>query len=190
MMRWNLIGLAVLTVAVGACRGVDEEAAKGAVMGYLDKLTQAYRASDEEIVDPFVTEPLGRKLTGLIGVKRDVDLVLDSKLLEISFEEIRRDGDAILVDTRERWWYRDVQIGTGAQAGEASTDEYLMRYRLVTQDGRLKVDETAFRAEPKVGRKTAPMAIPSRKAHGLPPMGGALGDGEPEAPAPPAQEGK
>lgn len=178
--KWLLVLVGM--VALAACKRVDEEEAKGAVMRYLDKLAQAYRASDEEIVDPFVTERLGRKLTGLIGVKRDVNLVLDSTLLGIEFERFARDGDAIVVDTHERWHYRDVQIGTGAQAGEASTDEYRMRYRLVRQAGQLKVDETAFRAEPVVGRKSAPMAIPTRKAHGLPPVGGALGDGEDPSP--------
>lgn len=192
-MRIRPLALALLAALGGCGRGTETEA-KAAVHEYLAKMILAYRAGDEQVVDPLVTERLGRKLTGLIGVKSDVDLVLDAKLLELEFVAVRREGEVVVVDTRERWHYRDLHARTGAQMGEDSTDEYAMRYRLVREGGRWKVDETAFRETPKVGRQTAPLAIDAKKAHGLapapvpPPAGGGEGSAgrgaDPVAPVP------
>lgn len=168
MTRTKVAAVALVMTLVG-CRAAREEEARGAVTSYVDKLAQAYRASDEEIVDPLVTEALGRRLTGLIGAKRDAGVVLDSKLLEIAFERVAKDGDALFVETTERWRYRDVRIGSGAQVGDESTDEYAVRYRLVREDGKLRVDAIEFRAPPVVGRARAPLGIDARTAHGLPP---------------------
>src|SRR5690242_12038386 len=99
------LGMLLLVVAAAACSRLEEKEARGAVVQYLDKLQLAYRASDEMIVDPLVMEPHGRKLTGVIGVKTDLGVVLDSKLLEIEFEGISGDRDATIVETRERWHY-------------------------------------------------------------------------------------
>jgi hypothetical protein len=180
------IGAAALALglALAGCRGARDEEARAAVTGYVGKLPQAYRASDEEVVDALVTEPLGRKLTGLIGAKRDAGVVLDSRLLELSFERVEQDGEALLVDTRERWIYRDVRIGSGAQAGEESTDGYAVRYRLVREGGKLKVDGITFRVPPVVGRERSQPSIDTRTAHGLPPE--AEERAGPRAPSPPA----
>jgi len=159
--------LAVLLALAAGCNRVDEAEAKGAVKAYLDKLTEAYAAGDEAIVDPHVSEAHGRKLLGTIGVKSDMGLVLESKLLAQAWEKVAKDGDAILVDTREQWAYRDVRVATGQQEGEASTDAYAIRYRLVRKDGKLIVDDVQFREPPVVGRKEAPTAIDVKTAHGL-----------------------
>jgi len=158
---------AVLLALAAGCSRVDEAEAKAAVKAYLDKLVEAYAAGDEAIVDPLVSEAHGRKLLGTIGVKSDMGLVLESKLLAQAWEKVTRDGDAVLVDTREQWAYRDVRVATGQQEGEASTDAYAIRYRLVRKGGKLIVDDVAFREAPVVGRKAAPMAIDVRTAHGL-----------------------
>lgn len=159
--------LAVLLALSAGCSRVDEAEAKGAVKAYLDKLIEAYAAGDEAIVDPLVSEQHGRKLLGTIGVKSDMGLVLQSKLLAQAWERIARDGDAILVDTREQWAYRDVRVATGQQEGEASTDAYAIRYRLVRKDGKLIIDDVEFREPPVVGRAKAPTSIDVRSAHGL-----------------------
>jgi len=166
-MTRRVKAVAVLLALAAACSRVDEAEAKGAVKAYLDKLTEAYAAGDEAIVDPHVSEAHGRKLLGTIGVKSDMGLVLESKLLAQAWEKVAKDGDAILVDTREQWAYRDVRVATGQQEGEASTDAYAIRYRLVRKGGTLVVDDVEFREAPVVGRKAAPTAIDVRTAHGL-----------------------
>jgi hypothetical protein len=167
--RFPIVAAALL--ALGACKpsGPSDEESRALVKAYLEKLVQAYRASDEELVDRLVTENEARKLIGLIGVKRDVGVVLDAELLELAFLRVERRDGAAYVDTRERWHYRDRAIGSGAQVGDESTDEYQVRYRLVRDRGALKVDQLEFVAEPKVGRKPAPIRLDQRTAHGLPP---------------------
>ena len=92
--RW--FGVAIL-IAIGlACRGgPSPEDARRLVMTYLGKVTEAYRSSDEQIVDALVSEPQALKLVGLIGVKRDADVYLDAQLLDINFEKIAPGKDRI-----------------------------------------------------------------------------------------------
>lgn len=199
MRRRCLRTVAAGLLALAACRpsGPSDEESKTLVKAYLEKLVQAYRASDEELVDRVVTENEARKLVGLIGVKRDVGVVLDAELLELSFVGVERRDGAAWVETRERWHYRDRAIGTGAQVGDDSTDEYQVRYRLVRDHGALKVDLLEFVGEPKVGRKAVPMRLDQRTAHGLPPKeeengaaGAAPGPGAEKAAAPAAPHEK
>jgi len=57
------------------------------------------------------------------------------------------------VQTRERWRYHDLKIGTGAQVGEASEDSYVMMYYFTNQNRSWLVNEIKFAAPPQVGRK-------------------------------------
>ena len=162
------VALAAALAGAGCHRFSDADAQK-LVTTYITRLIEAYRASDAEITAPVVSDRQALKLTGLIGVKRDADLNLDAELLDLKFERSERKGDAVVVETRERWHYRDRQIGTGKQVGEESTDVYHLRYHLAREKERWVVDHIEFVEPPQVGRKTAPMAIDPRILHGLPP---------------------
>ncbi|HTN51155.1 MAG TPA: hypothetical protein VML50_02030 [Anaeromyxobacter sp.] len=175
---------------LASCRRSGEDEARAAVANYLVKLVQAYRSSDETIVDPFVTEAQGRTLTGLIGVKQDMGVLLDSQLLDIRFESVRVDGEGFLVDTRERWHYRDLALRTGTQVGDDSLDSYAIRYRLVREEGKLKIAQIEFREPPAVGRKLPPVQLRSRAAHGLPTPEGAEAPTGPGASSPGAAGGR
>jgi hypothetical protein len=168
-MRSSWLALAVAALAAASCHGFSDADAEKVVRTYTQRLIEAYRASDEQIVDPLVGDKHGLKLVGLIGVKRDADLNMDAQLLSIEFLGVRREGPSVLVETRERWHYRDLAIGTGKQVGEESTDSYHLRYRLAQPKGRWVVDDIQFVEPPQVGRKAAPMPVDPRLLHGLPP---------------------
>lgn len=181
-MRWRAMRaapLAAAALAAAACHRPSDGDAEKLVRTYLTRLVEAYRASDADLTAPVVSDRQGRKLTGLIGVKRDADLNLDAQLLEIRFEGVARTGGAILVDTRERWQYRDLRIGTGQQVGEASTDSYRLRYRLAREKGRWVVDAIEFLEPPQVGRRAVTLPIDPRALHGLPPAEAAPGQEPP-----------
>jgi hypothetical protein len=161
--------LAALSAA--ACQRLSDRDAEKLVQTYLTRLAEAYRASDADVTAPVVSDRQGRKLTGLIGVKRDADLNLDAQLLEIRFERFERAGGAILVETRERWQYRDLKIGSGQQVGESSTDSYRLRYHIAREKERWVVDEIEFVEPPQVGRRAIPLPTDPRALHGLPPKG-------------------
>jgi hypothetical protein len=172
--RWAVLVLAA-GVALGCQRGAGgagdpvRQEGERAVRTYLEKMIEAYRVSDQEIVDPYVGEAHGLRLLGLIGVKRDAGITLDAEVTELVFEAAERQGDDLLVTTRERWSYRDRKIGTGAQVGEASVDAYHLRYRFRREGGRLKLMETEFLEPPQVGRAAPKLELEARQAHGLPP---------------------
>jgi hypothetical protein len=161
---------------------VDETRQEGerAVRTYLDKVIEAYRVSDQGVVDPYVGEEHALRLLGLIGVKRDAGITLDAQVTELVIEASERRGEDLLVTTRERWHYRDRQIGTGQQVGEESTDAYHLRYRFRREGGRLKLMETEFLDPPQVGRAAPRLELEARQAHGLPPREG--GDAQGQAP--------
>ena len=167
--RLRPLAAAAAALLVAGCGGLSDAEAEQLVRTYLTRIVEAYRASDAEIAAPVAGEKEALKLTGLIGVKRDGDLNLDAQLLEIRFERFERRGREVLVDTRERWHYRDLRIGTGKQVGEDSTDAYHLRYHLAREKDRWVVERLEFLERPDVGRKTAPMAIDTRVLHGLPP---------------------
>ena len=160
------LALAVLLACAG---GGSREEAEQAVRTYIARLTDAYRTSDASLVDPLVGHQQGLKLVGLIGVKRDAGVVLDAKLLEIQFTRVERAGGGWVVETKERWYYKDRRIGTGEQVGDDSTDSYAMRYHFSRKDGRFVLEDLEFAAVPVVGRKTAPLPTDTRVLHGLPP---------------------
>lgn len=180
----NRVTVLAAAALLASCRGGGKEEAEQAVRTYLARLVDAYRTSDASLMDPLVNEAQGLKLTGLIGVKRDAGVVLDAKVLDLQFTRAARDGKGWLVETRERWYYKDRKIGTGEQVGEDSTDTYAMRYRFSRKDGKLILEGLEFTGEPAVGRKEAPMPVDPRILHGIPAEG--AGEAPPHAAPVPA----
>jgi hypothetical protein len=190
-----LVGLFVLGAT--ACRSERElrADAESAVRNYLARVVEAYRTSNASLVDPLVSEQQGLKLTALIGVKQDSGLVLDAKLLDLQFTKVAREGQRWVVETRERWYYQDRRMRTGAREGEDSTDSYAMRYRFSRDGDRWILEDLEFAEPPQVGRKTAPASTDARVLHGftgeaapLPPsvaapVGAAPGDAKRAPPA-------
>jgi hypothetical protein len=170
---------------LAACRGGNKEEAEQAVRTYLARLVEAYRTADVSLVDPLVSDQQALKLVGLIGVKQDAGVVLDAKIVDLQFVRAERDGAGWVVETKERWYYRDRKIGSGEQVGQDSTDSYAMRYRFVRKEGHLVLDDLEFVGEPVVGRKSAPMPVDVRVLHGLEQK---APDGEAPAGAAPAGE--
>lgn len=160
-----LIALSLLA----SCSRTTKEDAQQAVRTYVDRVIAAYRTSDASLVDPLVGDAQGMKLVGLIGVKSDAGVALDAKLLELQFTRVEPQGKGWVVETEERWYYKDRKIGTGEQVGNDSLDSYAMRYTFVPRDGRLILENLEFVAEPVVGRKSAPMPVDARAFHGIAP---------------------
>ena len=69
------------------------------------------------------------------------------------------------VRTKERWSYRDLKIGTGAQVGEASQDAYGMIYYFTNVNKTWLVDEIKFATPPQVGRKETPWVADRAALH-------------------------
>lgn len=181
----RLAVLAAAALALACARGSREDAEQ-AVRTYLARLVEAYRTSDASLVDPLVGEKQGIKLVGLIGVKRDAGVVLDAKVLDLAFTRVEREGGGWVVETKERWYYKDRRIGTGEQVGEDSTDSYAMRYTFARKDGRLVLEDLAFVGDPVVGRKVAPLPTDARVLHGMGHAGAGDAPGHAEGAQPPA----
>ena len=143
-----LMGIAGLT----GCRGVSRTEARQLVERYNGAVAEAYRRGDIKLVDGVVGPQEGRKLTGLIGVRLDAGLTLDSTLLSLDVLDAARVGDELQVSTRERWRYGERRIGTGQWVAEPIEDGYAMRYHFKRFDGVWRVDQIEF-AEPPVSRQ-------------------------------------
>lgn len=165
MTRPSILLLCALTLC--SCRQQPSESeARKLIEHYNSAVSEAYRRGDVKLIDPVVGPNEGRKLTGLIGVRLDMGLTLDSELLELDIAGIARNGNELEVRTREKWSYRDLRIGTGEQVGEASVDHYEMRYLFIRQLGTWVVDRIDFITPPQVGRQTTPWSAPPRLMHG------------------------
>jgi hypothetical protein len=170
-MRHMLVLMLLLPVL--ACARVSRSQAQGLVARYNRVVSDAYRTGNilliDEVVGPNAID--GKRLTGLIGVRKDMGIALDAHLETLEVVGLDHVGDDLRVRTREQWRYRDVQVANGQQVGEASVDRYEMLYHFKRLKGVWMVEETRFTAEPQVGRKGAPWSMSVRDAHGLPAPG-------------------
>ena len=141
-----------LGLATGCGKSATEQA-RQLVEHYNQVVAEAYRRGDVRLIDPVVGPNEGKKLTGLIGVRLDLGLTLDSQLLSLEVNQVETSKDALRVSTRERWRYRDRKIGTGAQVGEESLDSYEVLYVFKKTGQAWLVDEIRFLSPPQVGRK-------------------------------------
>lgn len=157
----------LFAVAAAACRDLSDDRAEALVKRYDEKLIEAYRLGDERIVDGLVGDEEGKKLTGLIGVKTDMGINLDSVLTQFRVTGIARPRNGnVEVLTEERWHYRDRRIGSGETVGQESDDHYFMRYTLTRKGDSWVMARVAFEQPPTVGRTTAPVHASPQVFHG------------------------
>ncbi len=165
-MRWRLLPVLVGVLLAG-CQQVSVKEATALVERYNAAVSEAYRRGDVKLVDDVVGPNEGKKLTGLIGVRFDMGLTLDSHLLALEVTGVEQSDVELRIRTRERWRYRDLKIGSGEPVGEESLDSYEMAYIFNKIDGAWLVDEIRFTAPPQVGRKTAPWGTTADVLHGV-----------------------
>ncbi len=165
---------AALALLAAACSPLPDERAIALVRHYNQQNIEAFRSGDARITEPYTGPEEGKKLLGLIGVRLDMGRTLDAELLEFEPLGVRRDGDAILVRTRERWHWQERKIGTGQPVGVDSTDRYLMVYRLEKLDGRWVVASTSFAEPPEIGRPWSTWTVDPRDVHGAPAKAGTV----------------
>lgn len=156
-----------LALLAAACRDFPDDRAEALVRRYNEKLIEAYRLGDERIVDGLVGDEEGKKLLGLIGVKTDMGINLDSVLTQFRVMGVERPQDGrVEVLTEERWHYRDRRIGTGETVGQESDDHYFMRYTLTQKNDSWVVARVAFEQPPAIGRTTALVQASPKVFHG------------------------
>ena len=164
----SALALTLLAVALATgCTNLSDHEAELVVRTYNERLIEAYQLADAEIMEGIVGDEEARKLTGLIGVKLDAGISLDSSLDEFKVLGVEREDKFINVLTEERWSYRDRRIGTGETVGQPSEDHYLMRYVLNKVDDKWLVVAVKFEEPPVVGRAQAPGAGSAAVYHGL-----------------------
>ncbi|HLP77911.1 MAG TPA: hypothetical protein VK327_13445, partial [Candidatus Paceibacterota bacterium] len=164
----NAVGYMVLLLCgtlVSGCNRVSETQAKQLVERYNQIVSEAYRRGDVRLIDPVVGPNEGRKLTGLIGVRLDLGITLDSQLLSLDVTGVEQAKNELRVHTKERWSYRDLKIGSGRQVGDASQDSYEMIYMFTNVNKAWLVDEIRFAAPPQVGRTNTPWVADAAAAH-------------------------
>jgi hypothetical protein len=163
----TLILLGGCLALTSGCGRVSQTQARQLVERYNQVVSEAYRRGDVELIDPVVGPNEGKKLTGLIGVRLDLGITLDSKMLSLEVAGVEQAKNALRVSTRERWSYRDLKIGTGEQVGEASQDSYEMTYYFTNVNKAWLVDEIRFAAPPQVGRKSTPWVADRSASHSV-----------------------
>ncbi len=160
--------LAVLFLGL-ACGRVSPDDARALVEHYNQVVGEAYRRCDVHLIDQVVTADglAGKNLTGLIGVRMDMGLILDAHLDELQVVSVQRSKNELEIHTRERWTYLDRRVGSGEQVGEASEDRYEILYLFQRVKGAWLVRETRFAAPPQVGRKATPWQMDAQDAHAM-----------------------
>ena len=156
----------IICVLTGCARQNFDEA-KQLVERYNQVVSEAYRRGDPKLIDPVAGPNEGKKILGLIGVRSDLGLTMDSHLVALAVTGVEKSGDEMRVRTKEEWTYRDLKIGSGEQVGQASHDTYEMLYLFKKFDKQWLVDEIQFTAQPQVGR-TQGTWMPTRPASAQP----------------------
>ncbi|MEI7899945.1 MAG: cytochrome c biogenesis protein ResB [bacterium] len=160
--------LLVLACVLGltACDRSSPTQARQLVERYNTVVSEAYRRGDVKLVDGVVGPGEGRKLTGLIGVRLDLGLTLDSTMLSLDVLDTEQSKDELRVRTRERWSSCDRRIGTGEQVGEISEDTYDMRYYFKRAEKDWLVDRIEFVTPPQFGSPPKTWTMAHGRAQG------------------------
>lgn len=169
-MEGRALGAALIAaLLVAGCGRLSDADALAVVRAYDSRVIEAFRTGDARPVEAVAGPEEAKKLTALVGVKRDMGIFLDARLELLVPDSVERAGGEIAVRTRERWYYQDRRLDTGEQVGQDSTDLYEMRYVLQRLDGRWVVTRVEFVAPPIVGRTQAPTGAPASVFHGVMP---------------------
>jgi hypothetical protein len=163
----SVVLLAACLCVTSGCDRVSPTDARQLVERYNQVVSEAYRRGDVRLIDPVVGPNEGKKLTGLIGVRLDMGITLDSKLDSLEILGVEQAKNELHVRTKEKWSYRDLKIGSGAQVGDASQDAYEMTYVFTNINQVWLVDEIKFAAPPQVGRTNTPWVADRATMHGM-----------------------
>jgi hypothetical protein len=161
----------VLLLPSLACRSLGDAEAEKLVRTYNAKLIEAFRTGDEQLMEGLTGDAEAKKLLGLIGVKSDMGINLDSALTSFKVLRVEHPSKrAVDVITEENWHYQNREIGSGRIVGQPSDDHYVMRYALAIQGKAWVVASVAFEKPPVVGRDSAPNQAPAQIFHGMAPL--------------------
>ncbi len=111
-----------------SCKQSASNQARKLVERYNRVVSDAYRRGDVKSIGTVTGPKEGKRLTGLIRIRSEFNLALDSRLLSLEVTGVEQSEGEMRVRTKERWRYRDVRIGTGQQVGEESLGSCEMLY--------------------------------------------------------------
>ena len=143
-------------ILLTSCKQSSLQRARTLVERYNRAVSEAYRRGDVKLIDPVAGPKEGKRLTGLIRIRVDFSLALDSHLLSLDVTGVEQSKAEMRVRTKERWRYRDVRIGTGEPVGEESLGTYEMLYIFTNINKAWLVDEIHFITPPRSGRGQTP----------------------------------
>ncbi len=150
-----------------SCKQSPLQRARTLVERYNRAVSEAYRRGDAKLIDPVAGPKESKRLTGLIRIRVDFSLALDSHLLSLDVTGVEQSKAEMRVRTKERWRYRDVRIGTGEQVGEESFGIYEMLYIFTNINKAWLVDEIRFTTPPWGGRRQTPWTADRKAASAI-----------------------
>ena len=158
-MRPTLLVLVCLSpCALLACEDLPDARAEDLVRQYNRALATAFRTADPSPLKGVASEREVAKVTHLIDVKRETNMTLDSTLVDFGMQGVDRTGKKVQVRSTERWRYVNRRIGSGEPVSATTDERYMMRYDLLRDGEKWKVDETAFLSKP--GNDSKPKETP------------------------------
>jgi len=170
---WFVV-LGLLLLGTAGCHPSVREQAEDLVRRYNRAVAEAYRGGDAGGLDRIAGPAEVRRIVGLIGVRADAGLRLDSELVWLEFRGVEWVGSTVRIRTHEQWRYWDQRVGSGRRVAGPYTDTYDMEYQLVRADRDWRVEGIGFAARPQVGRTNS---VWEREAHLVRPAATAAGGG-------------
>jgi hypothetical protein len=129
-----------------------------AVRAYDDALVRSYARNDASPLTGLATAKEQGRVQVLVDLKAGGKMLLESRLNSLEVTSARESGDKATVETRERWRYHDRYLDPSRAPGPEFVADMRMRYELVREGGRWKVDSVATLSneyvEPKGGKRS------------------------------------
>ena len=135
-----------------SCKQSPTDQARTLVEHYNRVVSEAYRRGDERLIGAVVGPKERKRLSALIGARREFGLTLDSHLLSLELSVVERSNASMRVRTKERWRYRDLRDGTREQVGRESIDAFEILYLFTNLNRGWLVDEVRVTKLPRVGQ--------------------------------------
>lgn len=153
---WAACAFAV-AAATGACtgrQGIEEHRVRAAVGEYNLILPRAYALRRAELLEPCTTENERERVSTLIAALDGEGRVLDARQEQFGVESVSvftppRLADLVSVET---WWYRHADSRTGVEVKPPQRIRYRLRYKVVQNQGRWRVDRLELLKSDDLGR--------------------------------------
>lgn len=136
-----LVVFILMTTMANAANEINQKPFEQLIVGYNHGFVKSLKKAKFEHLQEYLTQEIYYKTIVWVGAFQASNYFMDTKLLNLSFDEIEMKQYSASLTTTENWKYRYIDIKTKAVAIPPTKIFYKMKYYFVRlEDGTWKIN--------------------------------------------------